>query len=828
VYYRLGWWPIPIKRKGDGSPGDGKAPSHLKAWQTLRLDEAAIPKHFGAGDNCGLLLGAESGHLTDVDLDCPESVRIAHLLLPPTTMRHGRAHAGCSHWWYRCPDLSGTLKLLDPEDGACLIEVRYGDKRGLQTVVPPSVHVASGDQLVWISRKGGGILDGIDAALDVLQPQQVGKAQLIGAAQSVALCAMLARAMPPEGQHEWGTALCGYFGRYLKPELALNLVRAVLLAGQREARFDEFKRLLDDAVRRLADNQPVQGAHTLAEFIGEKRTKKLGEWLGVRDTRASQLSLQGTGGQGGITARDGGAPDDGGKPVKGRTGVNPYRYELSLLLRLTDEGNAQRFLKLNAARVLHCALLGGWYVWDEADGRWRLDTSNRSVELARTCATAMSGQALGLSADVPVKLPDGCEVSIPRADARALSCHWASATLTQSRLESMLALSASDRRIAVEPDDLDADPFLLNVQNYTLRLGEPTPTDPGLCGPPGPHDPGLRITKLSPVAFDPDAGCERWVQFLDKIFDHDAALVEFMQRLAGYVLFGGNPEQVIAFLWGTGANGKSTFLETLAELLGDYAATTSSETVLAREGGSNNQIYALARLKGARLVTISETDEGQRLAEGLVKVMTGGEKITARFSHGNFFDYAPEFLPVVATNHMPELRNVDEAIRRRVLLVPFRVTIPAEERDPQLKAKLRAELPGILNWALSGLLDYHERVQEGKSGLAPPDAVRSATAEYFEAQDPIGPFIEERCLLSASFRCTKAELYRAYGKYCEESGAWTLKQTRFGGMVKRVLSEHYNLPPDKVESKSGSVRWWEGIALGSGYAPEPAPGGLYG
>jgi len=808
-YRRHGWFPIPLT---------DKAP-RVADWPNLRLAEDDIEQAFRPGDNLGLILGEASGHLVDVDLDDPAAVRLAPHLLPPTPMRHGRLSTGLSHYWYVCEippqpgRISGTKRYQiipdeEPEPGkppkkVTLIEVRY---TGGQTMVPPSLHPGTpeldcadkGELVQWA--KGA-----------EMRPPRIEAKALFDAAQTLAGLALLCRHWRIGARNELAMLLGGWWSKAGMPRERAEAWMAALCSAAHDDEAENRLGALRASYDKLGRGQAVAGWQELSSLLGEKVLNQGSVWLLGRAGRAAHPPDRGWGA----------GPVSGGprEPVKGRTGVNPYRYELSLLLNLTDEGNAERFLKLNGGRVLSCELLGGWYIWVEAEGRWRLDTTRRARDLARECARQMSGEALAIGGeDVNAKAAGTEETQkVPAADARGLCCHWASQTLGGQRMEALLSLAAADRRVAVEPDELDADPLLLNVQSHLLNLSAE-----GLASPPLPHDPGKRITKLAPVVFDPAAPCERWTMFLSEIFGADEALIAFMRRLAGYCLFGGNPEQVIAFLWGTGANGKSTFLETISELLGDYAATTTSETVLAREGGSNNQVFALARLKGARLVSMAETEEGQRLAESLVKVMTGGEKIAARFSHGNFFEFVPEFIPVVVTNHMPELRNVDEAMRRRVLLIPFRVTIAIEDRDPFLKRTLREELSGILNWALDGLREYYERVADGKSGLAPPPSVQTATAEYFEEQDPLRPFTDARCLFEPQARCTVTELYRAYVQHCEESGAYCLSQTRFGRRMKDLLSLKYNVPRDATGYRSGLSRWWLGIAINAGgYIPTP-------
>ena len=779
-YRRLGWWPVPLS--GKQPRGEG--------WPQLRLSEDELAGAFREGDNLGLILGEASGGLVDVDLDHPLAVRLAPFLLPPTPMRHGRAGAGVSHYWYQC-ELKQTQRWqLPPDEAGQRVTVIEARSNGGQTMVPPSIH-PSGEPVQWI--KGG-----------KLTPAKVAARELASACQAIAALAALSRLWLPGARNDLAMRLGGWWAKAGLPRERAELLITALCGASGDNEAENRLGAVRLSYDKHARGETVAGALELASQLGEGVFNQAARWLGLAGRTAAKTG-RGTGDAG---------------PVKGRTGVNPYRYELSLLLELTDEGNARRFLALYGERVLHCALLGGWYWWDGQ--RWQLDSTGRALEYARECSRRCADDAINLDADVRVLVADGrggkrLQV-VPAEDARAVSSHWAAATQNAQRLSAMLALAAADRRVAAVPEELDSDPRLLNCANGTLALH----SERLLAGgePLEPHQQAHRLTKLAPVEWQPEGECPRWQQFLGEIFG-DAELESFMQRLAGYSLFGGNPEQVIAFLWGSGANGKSTFLETLSAMLGDYALTTPSETVLAREGGSNNQVYALAQIKGGRLLTIAETDEGQRLAEAMVKAMTGGERITARYPHGMFFSYTPEFLPVVATNHMPELRNVDEAIRRRVLLVPFKVTIPREERDPRLKEQLRAELPGILRWAVAGLLDYEERLSEGKSGLAPPASVLAATASYFEDQDPLAPYLAERCILSETVRCLKGVLYKDYKDWAETNGRWALGVNKFGGQLKRALMAHYNLPPEAVENHGGTQRWWLGIAL----RDAPAAGG---
>ena len=210
----------------------------------------------------------------------------------------------------------------------------------------------------------------------------------------------------------------------------------------------------------------------------------------------------------------------------------------------------------------------------------------------------------------------------------------------------------------------------------------------------------------------------------------DSELQSFLQRMIGYSLTGSTREHALFFLYGTGANGKSVFLSTIAILLGDYAKTAPASSFTA--SSTEQHPTDLAGLRGARFVTAIETEDGARWAESKIKSLTGGDKIAARFMRCDFFEFIPEFKLIIAGNHKPGLRSVDEAMRRRLHLIPFTVTIPQDDRDPRLAEKLRAEFPGVLDWAIRGCLEWQQH------GLNPPAIVLNATADYLAGEDAIG------------------------------------------------------------------------------------------
>ena len=276
--------------------------------------------------------------------------------------------------------------------------------------------------------------------------------------------------------------------------------------------------------------------------------------------------------------------------------------------------------------------------------------------------------------------------------------------------------------LPVLPAAFDQPPWLLNVLNGTVDLH---------TGILHEHRREDLLTKLAPVVYDPDATCPRWEAFLMRIMGDNVELVAFLQRAAGYALTGDTREEVIFILYGTGANGKSTFLEVLRALLEDYARQADFTTFLARRSdGVRNDV---ARLAGARFVTAVEAASGRRLDEALIKQLTGRDPVPARFLYQEYFEYYPEFKLFLATNHKPVIQGADEGIWRRIRLIPFAVTIPAAEQDRTLRATLRSELPGILNWAIQGCLAWQ------REGLGEAEAIQQATAAYrTEMDDPRG------------------------------------------------------------------------------------------
>lgn len=337
---------------------------------------------------------------------------------------------------------------------------------------------------------------------------------------------------------------------------------------------------------------------------------------------------------------------------------------------------------------------------------------------------------------------------------------------SQRSLEAMVKIARS--KMYGVYTDFDANPYLLNVQNGTLDLRDQSFRE---------HNPMDKCSRISNVVYDPAATCPRWNQFVQEITGNDQCLAAYLQRAVGYSLTGDSREQCVFFCHGSGSNGKSVFLEVLQSLIGQYAINSRIEafTVKSNSGVPND----IARLAGARFVTVSETNEGQKLNESLIKDATGGDKMTGRFLWQELFDFYPQFKLWMRGNHKPVIVGTDDGIWRRVHLVPFTVSFPKSRQDANLIETLRAEeLPGILNWALEGLRSWLD------DGLQPPPVVREATEEYRSDMDILGQFLEECCAFDPSERVRANVVHARYNQWAEESGNEKLSMRKFGDRIK--------------------------------------------
>ena len=332
-------------------------------------------------------------------------------------------------------------------------------------------------------------------------------------------------------------------------------------------------------------------------------------------------------------------------------------------------------------------------------------------------------------------------------------------------VSAVVGLARADRRQAATTAQWDTNSWLLGTPGGTIDLRT------GLMRPPDERDYITKIVKVTPAGAPPDKSCPLWLNFLDRVTAGNKDLQAFLQRMCGYCLTGVTTEDALFFLYGLGANGKSVFLRTVSAVVADYHKTASMEMFTVTH--SERHPTDLAMLRGARLVTAIETEEGKRWDESKLKTLTGGDPIAARFMRQDFFEYVPQFKLLIAGNHKPVFRNVDEAIRRRVKLCPFTVTIPEAERDQQLSAKLRTEWPGVLRWMIDGCLMWQ------RDGLNPPAVVKDATDSYLTGQDDLQQFIDDACVVGANEWDTSAHLWDGWTDWAEDNREFIGTQRRF-------------------------------------------------
>lgn len=399
----------------------------------------------------------------------------------------------------------------------------------------------------------------------------------------------------------------------------------------------------------------------------------------------------------------------------------------------TDEALALRFAARHAENLRYVAEWGRWY---RHNGKvWVPDKTLSAFDDARKICREAAGEC---------------------------NSKKAAALASAKTVAAVSMLARADRRLAATADQWDTDPWLLNTPSSVIDLRS---------GKSRPHCATDHLSKITAIAPNPTCQIVQWLSFLDRITGGDTELIAYLQRMAGYALTGLTTEHAFFFLYGTGTNGKSTFLDALVACAGNYHRTAQIDIFI--DSRTERHPTDLAALHGARVVTATETEEGRRWAESKIKVLTGGDKISARFMRQDFFEFTPQFKLIIAGNHKPSLRSVDEAIRRRFHLVPFAVTIPKAERDLQLSEKLKAELPGILQWMIEGCLKWQ------RAKLSPPNAVTTATDKYLSAEDSIGEWINEFCNQDASAWESTASLFASWKGWAERAGEHPGTQKRF-------------------------------------------------
>jgi len=349
--------------------------------------------------------------------------------------------------------------------------------------------------------------------------------------------------------------------------------------------------------------------------------------------------------------------------------------------------------------------------------------------------------------------------------------------------------------LRAEKDEFDTNPYLLNCENGVVDLR---------TGTIHPHDPSYKLTKLCPVEYHSNAVAPTWECFLNDVFLGDKQLIEFVQKALGYSITGDTKEQVFFICWGSGSNGKSTLLSTIHRILGDYAKSVARDALLKRDKRGDNHPTAIADLVGCRFALLQETEEGKYLDASLVKALTGGDKIKARFMHRDYFEFFPEFKPWLCTNYKPIITDTTYALWRRLILIPFRAVFDEKKRDPEMPQKLWQEKEGILAWLIRGCLRWQ------KEGLNPPPVVREATKAYQTEMDIIQQWIEDCCVSDPHAVTPLADLYSSYQEWCKERDEEPISKRKFANRLTEKGYDSLDLW-DSVLRKSVKVR--RGIRL---------------
>lgn len=436
----------------------------------------------------------------------------------------------------------------------------------------------------------------------------------------------------------------------------------------------------------------------------------------------------------------------------------------------TELGYAHRLIRVYGEELRYVPAWRRWLVWDGA--RWARDDTGQAARWMKVIARRLTTDAYAITDD----------------QRRRAAIREARRGESSAGVSGALTLASTEDSIAVTPDDLDADPFLLNCRNGTLDLR---------TAELQPHDPADLLTKVTGAEYRPDAAGPEFRKFLERV-QPDAAMRSYLARLFGHSMEGRTVEHLLPICWGDGANGKGTFLGAVLVALGEYADAADPDLLTARTFDAHPT--GVADLFGLRLAVLHEGDAGRRLAEGTVKRLTGGDRVKARRMREDFWHFDPSHTFVMLTNHKPLVSGTDEGIWRRLRLVPWPVVVPVAERDERLGDRLTLEADAVLAWLVAGYRDWRD------NGLAEPEQVTEATAGYRKESDALGRFLQERCLFGAGYHVRSSELYAAWCRWCTTEGEET-------GTNKAFTTALQNRGYDTKSTRVGVL--WQGVGLAS-------------
>lgn len=740
-YLGRGYMPLPVPR--------GEKRCLLDGWSSLRFTEDDLPEQFAGDGNIGLALGEASGWLVDVDLDCEEAIELAPQFLPATKAKTGRASAPQSHWWYIAPG-AVTKKHSDPVTHKMIAEFRSS---GQQTLVGPSIH-PQGEPYDWLHGKPSVVdanhLAACVAALAAAvvkqrhpdlaartppRPTSSSSAQATFAPDDsmVQRASAYLAAMPP--------AISGQGGHSRTYAAATALVHGFGLSQPTATRLlkDEYNSRCEPP---WSDTDLL---HKVSDAASKQHDKPYG-WL--RDQR--------------IDAQADRRTDDV---------IGVESQSMRTLRPCTDLGNAERLADAYSDRIRFCPDMGQWFEWDGK--RWSKCTDGVPRYLAAKLARTIGDEA---------------RFATDPSDQRERSA-WAVKSESCGRIDAAVSLAATLPVLSVRGEQLDADPWMLNVLNGTIDLRS---------GDLLPHRQELLMTKLAPVEYDPNAACPKFDQFLSRMLGGQSEVVDYTIGFLGMCLSADCSYQKLPILLGSGANGKSVLVDTILGILGDYGCVAPPDLLVCT--GGREHATEIADLMGRRLVIVSETEQGASLKLQRMKQLTGDSMLKARFMRQDYFTFRRTHKTILVTNNRPVIREDSLAVWRRIVLVPFNIVIPESEQNLSSLTELIAEWPGILALLVKRCIAWQAKP------LSPPAGVRDATTDYREREDKFGRFLTDRCDLgdgAADAFTPWKSLLEHYKQWCTENGESPLSSSLLAdAFTKRGLAT----ATKSIQGKSAKCR----------------------
>ena len=447
-----------------------------------------------------------------------------------------------------------------------------------------------------------------------------------------------------------------------------------------------------------------------------------------------------------------------------------HAFEVPSQFNLTDIGNSKRLIGRHGENLRFCYETGHWLVWD---GKvWARDTGAQLMALAKETVISMYDEVS----------------SVFDTQARKALVQHAQKSESEVKLQAMISLARD--LVPIKLEELDSNKMLFNCQNGTIDLR---------TGTLMPHKREDYITQISPVEYDQYAECPLWQQHLKRVTGNSEELIAYLQRVFGYCLTGDTREQSMFFIHGRTKTGKSVTVKAIMNILGDYCKQTPSETLLVKRFGNHKDT---ARLVGSRMVVAVESERGEKLASALIKNLTGGDRIAARFLYKENFEFEPTFKIFLVANDKPAIRGEDSAMWERIKLIPFNQFIPMEERDKELGEKLREEIAGILNWMVEGCLEWQKY-----RDLVESEIVTNETAMYQDEMDILADFLDDCCVIDKGGKVSVSDLHNAYSAWCKENEEEPLNKRAF----------HNELTSRQFYTRRGAKnkRIWHGLSLKS-------------